>query len=169
MRRFVIGLILLLPLVSCHNNSVNDKAIATIYGKNLYQSDLQSVMYEGISYSDSLVRAKAFIDEWIHRQLIIHQAEAALGADELDFSKQLEEYRNSLTIYKYETKIIEQRLDTVVSDEEITRYINGDPTHDFDRETVRQIILNKRKKALLEKMNNSLYNKAVKEKIFVIY
>ena len=157
MRRFVIGLIILLPLVSCHNNSVNDKAIATIYGKNLYQSDLQSVMYEGISYSDSLVRAKAFIDEWIHRQLIIHQAEAALGADELDFSKQLEEYRNSLTIYKYETKIIEQRLDTVVSDEEI------------DRETVRQIILNKRKKAILEKMNNSLYNKAVKEKIFVIY
>ena len=74
-----------------------------------------------------------------------------------------------MTIYKYETKIIEQRLDTVVSDEEITRYINGDPTHDFDRETVRQIILNKRKKAILEKMNNSLYNKAVKEKIFVIY
>ena len=40
----------------------------------------------------------------------------------LDFSKQLQDYRNSLIIYAYETQLIEQYLDTVVEEEEIMAY-----------------------------------------------
>ena len=170
--KLVIGLVLLLPLLSCQNSKKDnyDRAVASVYGRFLYQSDLQDVMYEGISPADSLVRTKAFIDEWIRRQLILHQAEATLDKSELDFSKQLDDYRNSLIIYKYEAKLIEQYLKTDISDEEIAEYIkNNNTTPQLDEETVRYIILNMRKKALLEKMNNSLYNKAVKERIFVIY
>ena len=39
----------------------------------------------------------------------------------------------------------------------------------MNKDAVRSIILNIRKKELIEKMNNSLYNKAVKERVFVIY
>ena len=46
MKRFAIGLILVLTLVSCQNfkNDGSDKVVATIYDKVLYQSDLQSVL-----------------------------------------------------------------------------------------------------------------------------
>ena len=172
MKRLVIGLVSLLALMSCQNskNDNDDKIVATVYDKVLYQSDLQSVMYEGISYNDSIVRTKAFIDNWIRRQLLIHQAEENIDKSELDFSKQIEEYRNSLIIYKYETIMIEKNLDTVVSEEEIAKYIEDAGFQvEMEKDVVRSIILNIRKKELIEKMNNSLYNKAVKERVFEIY
>lgn len=171
MKRFAIGLALILTLFSCQNskNGSDDIVIATVYNKNLYLSDLQSVLYEGISVNDSIVRTKAFIDNWIRRQLLIHHAENTLNDSELDFSKQVEDYRNSLIIYKYETILIDQNLDTVVSKEEIKKYIEKNAPIDTTDETIRSIILTIRKKELIEKINNNLYNKAVKERVFVIY
>lgn len=168
---FAIGLMLVLALVSCQNsgNGKNDKVVAAIYDKVLYQSDLQDILYEGISVNDSLVRTKAFIDNWIRRQLLIRQAENNLDKSELDCLKEIEDYRNSLIIYKYESLLIAQNLDTVISDEEIEKYVNDNALFDMNKDAVRSIILNIRKKDLLEKMNNSLYNKAVKERVFVIY
>jgi len=170
--RFVIGLVCLMTLASCQNakKSNDDKIVARAYDKVLYQSDLQSVVYDGISFNDSIVRTKAFIDNWIRRQLLIHQAEENIDKSELDFSKQIEEYRNSLIIYKYETIMIEKNLDTVVSDQEIEKYIaSGNFPVEMEKDAVRSIILNIRKKELIEKMNNSLYNKAVKDRVFEIY
>ena len=169
--KFAIGLMLVLALVSCQNsgNGKNDKPVAAIYDKVLYQSDLQDILYDGISVNDSIVRTKAFIDNWIRRQLLIHQAENNLDKSELDCLKEIEDYRNSLIIYKYESLLISQNLDTVVSDEEIEKYVNDNALFDMNKAAVKSIILNIRKKNLLEKMNNSLYNKAVKERVFVIY
>jgi len=165
------GLILVLALFSCQNskNGKDDKPVAAIYDKVLYQSDLQGIMYDGISTNDSLVRTKVFIDNWIRRQLLIHQAENNLDKSELDCVKEIEDYRNSLIIYKYESMLIAQNLDTVVSDEEIEKYLKDNALIDMNKDAVRSIILNIRKKELIEKMNNSLYNKAVKERVFVIY
>lgn len=170
MKHFVIGLACVLALLSCQDsNGGDDKVVATVYDRNLYQSDLQSVLYEGISVNDSLVRTKAFIENWIRRQLVIHYAESNIDKSELDFSKQIEEYRNSLIIYKYETMLIEQKLDTVVSDEEIAKYIEENSLAEMNKEAIRSIILNMRKKELIDKMYNSLYSKAVKERVFEIY
>lgn len=172
MRRFVIGLVLVLAFISCQNGGKdnNDRVVASVYDKKLYQSDLQDVLYEGISRSDSIVRTKAFIDNWIRRQLLIHEAENTIDASELDFSKQMEDYRNSLIIFKYESEMIEKNLDTVVSNEEIAKYVaDGSIPEGMETEAIRSIILNMRKKELIEKMNKSLYNKAVKERVFTIY
>ena len=160
-----------MAFVSCNNvnNGNGDRVVASIYDKTLHQSDLQSVLYEGISVNDSLVRTKAFINNWIRAQLIIHQAEKNIDKSELDFSRQIEDYRNSLIIYKYESQLIEQNLDTVVSDEEIAKYLEDNAPLELEKDAVRTIILNIRKKAFIEEMNKSLYNKAVKERLFVIY
>ena len=171
MRRLVIGLVCLVALISCHNqnNDNGDRVVATVYDKVLYQSDLQSIMYEGISANDSIVRAKAFIDNWIRRQLIIHQAENNIDKSELDFSKEIEEYRNSLIIYKYETMLVEKKLDTVVSEADIEKFIRANASVDKDKETIRFIILNMRKRELIEKTTNNLYKQAVRDRIFEIY
>lgn len=171
MKKVVIGLMMILTLASCQNsrNGNGDKIVATVYDKILYQSDLQDVLYEGISFNDSLVRTKAFIDKWIRRQLLIHQAENTIDKSELDFSRQMEDYRNSLIIYKYESMLVEQNLDTVISEEEIETYLKDNSPIEMDSVSVRNILLNMRRKELIEKMNNNLYNKAVKERVFKIY
>ena len=96
--------------------------VAECYGVKLYADELQDVLPSDISKMDSLTQASAYIDTWIHRQILIHQAEINLPAEQLDFTKQLQDYRNSLVIYAYETQMIEQYLDTVVNDEEIVAY-----------------------------------------------
>ena len=170
MKRIAIGLTLFLALLSCQNSNGDDKIVATIYDKVLYQSDLQSAVYEGISCSDSIVRTKAYIDSWIRQQLLLHQAEESFNESELDFSKQVEDYTNSLIIYKYEVQYIEKNLDTVVSDYEISKYIEENSlAQELDKDAVRHIILNMRKRTLLEKLNSNLYNNAVKDNVFVIY
>lgn len=66
--------------------------------------------------------------------------------------------------------MIEKNLDTVVTDADIAKYVNeGSIPVGLERDAVRSIILNIRKKELIEKMNNNLYNKAVKDRVFVIY
>lgn len=96
--------------------------VAECYGNKLYAEDLAGVVSPDATRIDSLSRVNAFVDSWIRRQLLIHQAEKNLSPEQLDFSKQLQDYRNSLIIYAYETQLIEQYLDTVVSEEELNQY-----------------------------------------------
>ena len=122
--RLFIGITLLLLLSGCdyfHKNS-KEVVVAECYGKYLYESDLKGIMPEGTSIMDSIQRVSNFIDSWVRRQVLLHQAENNLNTEELDLKKQLEEYRNSLVIYAYESQLINQRLDTVVSENEIADY-----------------------------------------------
>ena len=120
---FGIGLICLLLLQGCDLFSKKSKEIivAECYGKYLYESDLNSLA-QGVDATDSIARVNAYIDSWVRQQLLLHQAEANLSPGELDFTKQIEEYRNSLVVYAYETQLISQKLDTVISEAEIETY-----------------------------------------------
>lgn len=120
----VIGLLLVFSLQGCDffKKHPKEAAVAECYGKYLFVSDLQGIVPENTSIMDSIYRVNAFIDSWIQRQVLLHQAESNLSKEELDLEKELEEYRNSLIIYKYETQLIGQKLDTVVSEDEIEAY-----------------------------------------------
>ncbi len=126
MRLLWISLIFTLLFPTCQGKKTEDKGdvIVSVYGKKLYKTDLENIVYEGISYHDSVVRAKVYIDKWVRNQLLIRQAENNLSQEQLDFSKRLEEYRNSLVINKYETELINQNLDTEVTEDQINDYYN---------------------------------------------
>ena len=118
-----IGLACLLLLQGCDFFSKKSKEIivAECYDNYLYESDLRMVA-QGADPYDSIARVNAYIDSWVRQRLLLHQAEANLTPEELDFTKQIEEYRNSLVVYAYETQLIGQKLDTVISDDEINAY-----------------------------------------------
>ena len=120
----LIGIAFLMLLAGCdyYQKSSKEVVVAECYGKYLYESDLKGIVPEGASTMDSIQRVSTFIDSWIMRQVLIHQAENNLDKDKLDLKKQLEEYRNSLIIYEYESQLINQKLDTVVSEEAIAEY-----------------------------------------------
>lgn len=120
----LLSVIVLLSAASCRDYLMKSDRIvvAECYGHRLYAEDLEGVVPQDASRMDSLSRVNAFIDAWIRTQLLIHQAEINLPPEELDFSRQLQDYRNSLTIYAYESQIVEQYLDTLVSEKEIADY-----------------------------------------------
>lgn len=120
----VASVVLALMLQACHffRTHSEEVVVAECYGKYLYESDLKGIVPEHATVIDSIHRVNAFIDSWVKRQVLLHQAENNLSAADLDFSQQLEDYRNSLVIYTYETQLIRQKLDTIVSEAEIEAY-----------------------------------------------
>ena len=120
----LIGIAFLTLLASCDyfQKSSKEVVVAECYGKYLYESDLIGLVLEGTPTMDSIQRVSTFIDSWVRRQVLIHQAESNLNKEMLDLDKQMEEYRNSLIIYTYESQLIDQKLDTVVSEDEIAEY-----------------------------------------------
>lgn len=123
-RSVLIIAALLVMSMGCRDYLVKSdrRVIAECYGNKLYEEDLVGVVPANDNKMDSLSRVNAFVESWIRRQLLIHQAEKNLTLEQRDFSKELQEYRNSLIIYAYETQLIEQYLDTVVNEQEIQDY-----------------------------------------------
>ena len=120
----LLPVVMLLLLAGCDffQRNAKEVVVAECYGKYLYESDLKGIVPENASVMDSLQRVNSFIDSWIERQVLLHQAETNLSKEQLDLKRQVEEYRNSLVIYAYETQLINQKLDTVVSEDEIADY-----------------------------------------------
>ena len=120
----LIGIAFLMLFAGCDYFQKNSKevVVAECYGKYLYESDLKGIVPEGATIMDSIQHVSNFIDSWLRRQVLIHQAENNLNMEELDLKKQMDEYRNSLVIYAYESQLINQKLDTVVTEDEIAEY-----------------------------------------------
>lgn len=116
--------ILLGILLSCSNPNVNgdDTVLARVHSVYLYESDIQGVVPTNSSPNDSLIIVKSYINNWIRQQLVVMQAKSNLNDKEKDFKKELEAYQNSLIIYKYESSLVQQNLDTIVENEEIEKY-----------------------------------------------
>lgn len=159
---FVLGVVLMLSATSCRDYIMKSDRIvvAECYGNKLYPEDLEGVVPADASKMDSLARVNDFIDSWIRRQLLIHQAEINLTPEQRDFSKQLQDYNNSLLVYAYETQIIEQYLDTLVTEDEIAAYYEENMANFQLRSTmvkVAYVILKddcKHKKDFQQIMNN---------------
>jgi len=121
---FAIFLLTFLIITSCNKNKVveDSRLIASVYEKKLYEKDLKGLFTEDISKEDSLQIIKSYIDKWVRKQLLLEKAELNLSPGQKDVEKQLDDYRSSLLIYKYEQQWIKQNLDTVVNDDEIQEY-----------------------------------------------
>src|SRR5690606_10346331 len=63
-----------------------------------------------------------YINNWIRQQVLLKQAENNTNYNEEMINAQLESYRNALIIYSYEQQLVAQKLDTVVTDEQIENY-----------------------------------------------
>lgn len=106
---------------------IEEAPVARVFDTYLYPSDLAEAIPEGSSEADSAVIARSYIDTWVRNQLMLHRAEEALSEDQKDVEKQIEEYRSSLLIYTYRQKLLQQKMDTVVTDEEIRTYYEENP------------------------------------------
>lgn len=133
MDKLIISFGLLLALSSCNSSLNNDQGneLARVNNKYLYESDVVGLVPENTSTHDSIMMVRNYIDNWVRTRLMIEQAEKNILIQNLDLEKQLEKYRNSLIIYHYESELIRQKLDTVVSEEEIEQYYN-DNLDDFE-------------------------------------
>ncbi len=125
MRR--ISLFLLLPLLLGACNAISslvhdDQVVAKVGDHKLYKSELERLIPNMIPAADSARLAEQYINTWAMDLLYMEVAEAELSKGELDVSNELEDFRRSLLKYRYEQRYINDRLDTLVTDEQIRQY-----------------------------------------------
>lgn len=120
----IVGVFVVFSVGSCNRPLAKKEGnvLARVNEKYLYDSDLKGLVPEGIAPKDSITLIKDFVKNWVKTTLIIQRAENNLNKQQLNFEKQLNDYKNSLIIFEYEREWIKQNLDTVVSDTEVRAY-----------------------------------------------
>ena len=119
-----LGLALILFSCSREKPQTTLVPVAKVNDKFLYLSDLQHIFNKNQTQADSAEFAQSYIENWIKTQLLLKKAELNLSNDQLDISDQIEAYRSSLLIYKYEEQMMREKVDTVVAKDDIEKYYN---------------------------------------------
>ena len=123
MRKKALLLFLVLGLFSCNFfKQDTDKLLVTVYGDKLYFSDIQDLISPGLRSEDSLKLVQAICEKWAKEQLLVQKAKINLPLVLQDVQAQVESYENSLLIYSYQKELLNQKLDTIVNDDEIESY-----------------------------------------------
>lgn len=104
------------------NEKNHEQPVARVFDQYLYPSDLVEAIPAGTSSQDSMILARRYIDTWVKDQLMLNRAEQALTDEQKDFERQIAEYHRSLLIFSYKQKLLQQKLDTVITAEEIESY-----------------------------------------------
>ena len=117
---------------------VYDDPVVAKVGKNkLHKSEVVRFIPNLVSPADSARLAEQYINSWAMDLLYLDVAERELSKEELDVSAELENFRRSLLKYRYEHRYINDRLDTLVTDDQIRNYYEA---HKSDFELKRPVL-----------------------------
>ena len=117
-------IVLTLILTSCRLFVEDGDPIAKVGNHVLTMDDLKKNVPNYLDDIDSTLWANDYIKKWIQRELLLLKAEEILKADMKDVSRELEEYRNSLIVYRYKSELMKQKMDTTVKDADVLKYFN---------------------------------------------
>jgi hypothetical protein len=96
--------------------------IARAYNAYLYPDDLKELVNSGVTGKDSLNLVNAYIENWQRQQALLHVAQQRINQNPERFNAQIEEYKNALIIHEFEESLLNEKLDTLITDKEINDY-----------------------------------------------
>ena len=119
--------IFLLLILSCDfNTELNDNIIARVGDKTLSKKDLIDKLPKNINSDDSIIISNKIINNWALNELLIDNAEINLSSEEVEkIEKISSDYYNDLLISTYKNKIASYNSDTLVLDDEISKYYDS--------------------------------------------
>lgn len=103
------------------SDSVEDPLLARVYNRELRLSELQEMFPQDANSKDSALIVQAFVNRWIQDAVLQWESERNMPAD-LNIDRLVRDYRASLVRSTYEKVLVEQRLDSTVTQEELLAY-----------------------------------------------
>lgn len=107
--------------ITSKGNNDTDVILAEVGNSKLMRSDLSNVIQPGNDKEDSIRILKGLVNNWVKDKLMIYEAEKTMPKD-INLNKMIEEYRSSLLLYNYETRLASELLDTLVTPEQKEKY-----------------------------------------------
>lgn len=126
MKRLIYISILAIAIVACNSSDSADvdarkTPIVAVKGNVLYKSDVDNILPQNLSGTDSIEVAKQYINMWINDKLLYDKAEQnVLNRDEIE--SLVEDYRKSLIVNSYKNQLLKERFSTNISDAELLAY-----------------------------------------------
>jgi len=133
-----VYIVLMILLSSCQyfglekKKNTNEKPIASVYNSHLYKRDIAELIPENTTERDSILLVKSIIYSWAKQQLFRKKAEENLTQqNSTRYARLVQDYKQGLLVNGYKERLVKQQLDTVVFEEEITKY------YDLNRQNFR--------------------------------
>lgn len=119
----LILLILLFVTVSCGNRDgiENEDILVKVGNETLTKNDLAKDFPYGLSESDSIKFARAYIKSWIDSKLVGEIAAKNIS-DMSKIDEMVAKYRNELIMWEYRQRMYESHADKELSDDSIVAY-----------------------------------------------
>ncbi len=123
----ILAFLLLLSSCQVYDRIFKGDVVARVGKEVLYVSDIKDLGIKGFSPEDSLQIVQRYVYSWAKSRLLVDMAESHLSKADRDVSAQLEEYRQQLLVYRYEQKYVQNRLDTLITEDEYLQYYQSNP------------------------------------------
>lgn len=111
-------------LTACNLFLAKDEPVAKVGERILTMKELSGYIPNYLDATDSALWADDYVKKWVQRELLLLKAEDNLKTEQKDVSKELEEYRNSLLVYRYKNELVKGEMDTTVTESNIQKYFN---------------------------------------------
>lgn len=101
----------------------NDGVVARVKDKKLYVKDLYGIGAKE-KKEDSIALVNRFVKSWIKKELLMDKAQSNVQINSTEIERKVQDYRYELMVYDFKKKYIAEKLDPVVTDDEIVEYYN---------------------------------------------
>lgn len=95
--------------------------LAQVFDYKLYFDDIKDLIQGYSTAEDSIQQVRSLTEHWVRDRLILVEAEKNFPK-EANMAKLLEDYRQSLLRHFFEQRTLEERLDTVITENDLQRY-----------------------------------------------
>ena len=125
---YFIAILIPLLFISCEREGSSklikdDIVLAEVGNRKLYKSKINDLYKSDIDSLEKQILIKGFVSNWIREQLLIIEAESKMS-DSLDIDELVDNYRSSLILDYYENKLVNELLDTVITEQQLKEYYN---------------------------------------------
>lgn len=122
--RTVISVLCCLLLFSCKRGvpEVRKDVLVTVGEHSLSRSEVEALIPRTLSSADSLLMAESYVKKWVKDVLVYDVAEDNLGEEMAEVDRLVEAYRHSLVRYRYQERLVRERLSAEIRESDIQDY-----------------------------------------------
>jgi hypothetical protein len=115
-------IIVFIGLIGCKQDAIDENAVARVNDQYLLKTDLDMAMPSGLDSKDSLLYRNNYIKIWATKELLLEKARINVEDDNGEIEELIRDYRMELLIDRYKKALLQQELDTVITEVDIIDY-----------------------------------------------
>jgi len=122
MKYYILHIMLIIVLISCNKQDKKINAVARVNDNYLYQEDIINKIPEYLSKEDSVLFRNNIINSWATEQLLLQKAKINIDDNDGEIKNLVDRYEKELLVDKYKQAVLQQELDTVLTNSDIDEY-----------------------------------------------